>query len=122
MKARSHRSGERGSLLITTIIILSFLAVLGMSLVTFLYSRISYSQIQLDRLKALYAAEAGVAKAFWELKHDVDPDANGQGNISKTRLAEGTFWAQHNFQTSVITATGEVNHVRRTVQIKYSAI
>jgi len=115
-------TGRRGAALITTIIILTFLAVLGMSLVAFLFSRTAYSQMQLDRLKALYLAEAGISKALWELRFDIDPDGDGQGNIPKTKLGDGLFWTRHNFQTSTITGTGEVNKARRVVQIKYSAI
>ncbi len=122
MKARSRLIGKEGAVLITTIIILEFLAVLGMSLLAFLFSRTAYSQTQLDRLKALYLAEAGISKSFWELRFNVNPDGNGRGNIPKTKLGDGLFWARHNFQTSVITATGEVNKARRTVQITYSSI
>lgn len=113
---------KKAAVLITTIIILAFLAVLGMSLIAFLFSRTAYSQTQLDRLKALYLAEAGISKAIWELRFDIDPDGDGQGNIPKTKLGDGFFWARHNFQTSTLTSTGEVNKARRTVQIKYSAI
>lgn len=114
--------GERGAVLITTIIILAFLAVLGASLIAFLFSRTVYSQMQLDRLKALYLAEAGISKALWELRFDVDPDRDGHGNLPKTKLGDGLFWTWHNFQTSTLTSTGEVNKSKRTVQIKYSAI
>ena len=114
--------GKQGAVLITTIIVLVFLAVLGMSLIAFLFSYTTYSQMQLDRLKSLYLAEAGISQAIWELRFDVDPDGDGQGNISKTKLGDGLFWTRHNFQTSTLTATGEVNKLRRTVQIKYSAI
>jgi len=115
-------NSERGTVLLTAIIILTFLAVLGMSLIAFLFSRVSYSQLQLDRLKALYLAEAGIFKAIWELRFDIDPDGDGQGNISKTELGDGYFWTRHNFQSSTLTSTGEVNKIRRVVQLKYSPI
>lgn len=125
MKVRYLSIGKkncRGAILITTIIILVFLSVLGMSLIAFSLSRTSYSRLQLDRLKALYLAEAGIAKAIWELRYDIDPDGNGQGNITTTNLGNGYFWAWHDFQNSTITSTGTVNNIKRTVQIKYSAI
>jgi hypothetical protein len=93
-----------------------------MALIAFLFSRTAYSQMQLDRLKALYLAEAGISKALWELKFDIDPDGDGQGNIPKMKLGDGKFWTRHDFQTSTLTSTGEVNKARRIVQIKYSAI
>lgn len=108
--------------LITAIIILAFLAVLGASLVALVFSRLSYSRLQLDRLKALYLAEAGLAKAIWELRYDFDEGADGPGNIANTRLGGGMFRVRHDFQTATLTSTGEVERSRRTVQIKYSAI
>jgi len=121
MKVRNQSNGN-GFVLITTIIILAFLSVLGMSLIAFLFSRIAYTHVMLDRLKALYLAEAGISKAIWELRLDVDPDGDGPGNIPRIELGDGYVWANHNFQTSTITATGEVNQAKRTIQIKYSAI
>lgn len=122
MRVKSRLIGRQGAILITTVIILGFLAVLGMSLVALLYSRTAYSQMQLNRLKALYLAEAGISKAIWEMRFELDPDGDGPGNIAPTKLSDGLFWTRHNFQTSTITSTGEVEKVRRTVQIKYSAI
>jgi Tfp pilus assembly protein PilX len=122
MKDRSRLNGERGAVLVTSVMVFSFLAVLGMSLMAFLSSRIFYSQLQLDRLKAIYLAEAGIAKAIWELRFDVDPDNNGTGNIAETGLGEGVFRARHDFQSATITATGRVNRITRVVQIKYNAI
>jgi len=114
--------GEKGALLITAIIVLLFLAVLGMSLISLLFSRTVYSQMELDRLKALYLAEAGISKAIWELRYNIDLDGNSQGNVARTELGDGYFWAHHDFQNSTITATGIVNKVRRVIQLKYSAI
>lgn len=104
------------------IIILMFLAVLGMSMIAFSLSRTSHAQMQLDRLKALYLAEAGIFKAIWELRLNIDPDNDGQGNIPKTKLGDGYYRVRHNFQTSTLTSRGEVNKVRRLVQLRYSAI
>lgn len=116
------QNNKKGVILITTIIILLFLSVLGMSLLAFLFSSYSYSQTQLDRLKAMYLAESGIARAIWELRYDIDLDANGVGNITNVKLGDGEFWVRHNFQTATITATGEVNKSKRILQIKYSAI
>lgn len=118
---------KRGAVLITTVIILVFLSVLGMSLIAFLFSRFSYSQVQLDRLKALYVAEAGLAQALWELKNDYDPDGTGPkspGNTIEyvTISGYGEYKTSHNFQTSTITATGKVNEIRRTIQVKYATL
>lgn len=113
---------EKGVVLITTIVVLVFLTVLGMSLIAFLFSRMSYSGMQLDRLKAFYLAEAGIAKALWELRQNQDPDGNGNGNVAKTSLGDGFFRTRHDFQSSTLMSIGEVNKVRRAVQLKYSAL
>jgi len=112
----------RGSVLISAVIVLAFISVLGMSIVAFLVSRVSYSGMQLERVKAHYLAEAGISKSLWELKNDLDADGNGIGNVGKTRLGGGYYWARHDFQNSVICGTGEVNGIKRTFQIKYSAL
>lgn len=115
-------AGRRGVILITTIIILLFLSTLGMSLLAFLFSSLSYSQAQLDRMRAMYLAESGLARAIWELRYDIDLDGNGIGNIKKTDLGGGLFSVRHNFQAATLTATGEFNQSKRNFQIKYSAI
>jgi Tfp pilus assembly protein PilX len=119
MKGKNQSSG---STLFIAIVVLVFLSVLGMSLIAFLFSRISYTELEADRLKALYLAEAGISMAIWELRYDLDVNGNGLGNIAVTTFGDGKFWARHNFQTSTITATGVVNGSRRTVQIKYTEI
>lgn len=115
-------AGNKGVILLTVIVVLAFLAVMGMSLVSLLFSRLTISILGLERTKALYLAEAGIAKSINELKLDIDGDGNGVGNVSRTKLGGGDFWAVHNFQTSTITATGEVNHVKRIIQIKYTVL
>ena len=123
MRIKNPANGKnKGSILFTVILVLVFLAVLGLNLITFLYSRMTVSLLELDRLKALYLAEAGIAKSIGELKVDIDYDGDGLGNIIKTKLGDGTFSARHNFQTSTITGTGEVNKVKRVIQIKYSTL
>ncbi len=123
MNPRSRQTGkESGAVLITTVIILSFLSVLGMGMLALLYSRTVYSEMQVDRLKALYLAEAGISRQIWELRHGADPDGDGVGNIPWTNLGEGRFRTTHDFQASLMTSTGEVNKAFRKIQIKYSAI
>ena len=111
---------KQGTILLTVIIVLIFLAVLGMSLLGLVFSRVTLTMLAIDRLKAFYLAEAGIAKSIYELRTDIDSDGNGLGNISPTKLGEGMFSARHDFQTFTITATGEVNKVKRTIQIKYA--
>jgi len=111
-----------GAILLTTILILIFLSVLGLGLMTYLMSRQAKSNLELERLKALYLAEAAIARSIHELRIDNDEDNNGLGNIIATSLGGGSFRANHNFQASTITGIGEYQGVKRTIQIKYSAL
>ncbi len=123
MPKKTLQSGRnKGAVLITAIIILVFLSVLGMSLITYLYSRQARSTLELDRLKALYLAEAGISQSIYELRWDRDLDNNGVGNVLDAQLGGGAYKAIHNFQTSTITGIGEYNKVRRIIQIRYSAL
>ena len=58
---------NQGTILLTVIVVLVFLTVMGMSLLGLLFSRITLSMLELDRLKAFYLAEAGIAKSINEL-------------------------------------------------------
>lgn len=111
---------KKGAILLTVIVVLVFLAVMGMSLLGLLFSRTTLTSLAIDRLKAFYLAEAGVASAINELRTELDSDGNGIGNVAVVKLGDGVFSAQHNPQTFIITAFGEVNKTRRTVQIKYA--
>ena len=114
-----NKINKKGTILLTVIMVLIFLAVMGMSLLGLLFSQTTLGMLAIDRLKAFYLAEAGIAKSIHELKTDIDSDGNGLGNLLPTKLGKGKFWATHNFPTSTITAVGEVNKVKRTIQIKY---
>jgi len=117
-----RKDKTRGSILITSIVILVFLSVLGMNLIVYLLSRSTKTTLELDRLKALYLAEAGIAKSINELKLDQDFDNNGIGNIAESELGGGLFKATHDFQVSNIIGIGEYNDIKRIVQIKYSTL
>ena len=93
-----------------------------MCLVAFLFTRQISGIAQIDRLQALYLAEAGIAKSINELKFDTDLDGNGIGNIDEAFLGRGTYQANHDFRTSSITAEGTVGDITRTVQIKYRGL
>ena len=117
-----QRTNARGAVLIVSIIVLFFLSVLGMSLIAYLYSQNRTVMLEVDRLKALYLAEAGIAKSIHELRNDTDVDNNGLGNVLLTGLGGGTCRAIHNFQNSTITGIGEYHNVKRRIQLQYSAL
>lgn len=116
------RNNKKGSILLTTIIILSFISVLGMNIIVYILSRTTNVTLESDRLKALYLAEGALAQAVYELKSNQDKDKNGLGNIFKTPVGGGFYSAEHNFDTTTIVGIGEYNHIKRKVQIKYTTL
>lgn len=113
---------EKAAILLTTIIVFAFFSTIGLSLIALLYSHITSIQLEIDRLKAGYLAEAGIAQSLYEIRVGIDQDSDGIGNIKPRRLNSGEFWVEHDIHASVIIATGEANGVRRTMQIRYSSL
>lgn len=112
----------KGAILIATLIVLMFLAVLGMSLMVFLISRTAQTELQLNRLKAIYLAEAAVSKTIWELKLNKDVDGEGLGNIPMKQFGGGNCWATYDMENSIISAVGEINKIRRVLQVKFTQL
>ncbi|HDZ76922.1 MAG TPA: hypothetical protein ENH41_02415 [Candidatus Omnitrophica bacterium] len=108
----------RGATLLLAIIVLSSLALIGMSLVSLTLSRITSIDLEVDRVKALYLAEAGIARSLYELKKGIDVDNDGMGIISPTKFADGEFSVTYNSALFTFTATGKVNGVERSIQLK----
>lgn len=109
---------KRGAALLLAIIILTSLALFGMSLVSLTFSRISSVDLEIDKVKALYLAEAGIAKSLNELKKGADPDADGIGIIPLTKFSDGEFEVVYNSALFTFTSTGCVNQTKRSVQLK----
>lgn len=121
IKAKSRPNGN-GSILITCLIILSILAVYGAVLVSVVYERSLGVALFMERTEALYLAEAGLAKAIYEVKSLSDADGDGIGTIPKTPFGHGFYFATHDPANLSITAVGEINQVQRRVRIQYSGV
>jgi len=118
---RNKRCYIRGSVLILVIIIFSFLATFGGVLLGLVYSRFIQYELEMDRTKAIYIAEAGISYSIWELKMKKDAEKNGLGNIEKYNFGGGYFTVTHNPETKEIISTGVYNDVRRSVAIIYDS-
>jgi hypothetical protein len=114
-------SPVRGSILILVIIIFTSLATFGGILLGFVYTRFIAYQLEMDRTKALYIAEAGISYAVWELKMNKDLEGNGYGNVSRFEFGDGYFSTVHNPETRQIMSTGTCNDVSRMVAIVYES-
>ena len=111
----------RGVILISVLIILSFLSILGLSLIAFVFSRVIKAEMEVERLKAFYFAEAGIAISLSELKRNMDFNENGIGNVPATPFKDGMYEAVANQETGIITGIGECEGIRREIEIKYKA-
>ena len=108
----------RGATLLLAIMVLSFLALIGMSLASLTLSRLTNIDLEIDRVKALYIAEAGIAQSLYELKKGIDADKDGIGIIPPTKFADGEFSVTYNSALFTFTAMGKINNVARSIQLK----
>ncbi len=78
------------------------------------------AELEIDSIKALYLAEAGISHAIKELKTDIDLDSSGIGETPVIELGDGVYVVKHNPQLFTINSTGIVNGIRRSVEISYA--
>ncbi len=109
---------QRGATLLLAIIIISSLTLFGMSLVNLTISRVGSVDLEIEKVRALYIAEAGIAKSLNELKKGIDPDGDGIGVIKPTQFAGGSFEVTYNSAMFTFTSVGRVNKTERAVQLK----
>ena len=99
-----------------------FLAVIGLSLIALVFSRVLSVEFDIKRLKAFYLAEAAIAVSLNELKEDIDPDDMGKGVVPVTKFEGGAYEAIINKKTGIITGIGEFDGVRREIEVKYKIL
>ena len=120
MQVKILQNGKHGAALFLILMIISSLSVFGGILMLLGFNRILSAQLETDRVKAVFLAEAGIAQAIYEIKSKNDADKDGLGTIKQKMIGDGYFTVIHNVKTSEIRSTGVVNGVRRTIQIKYA--
>ena len=113
---------SEGTILISCIIILSLFAVYGFVLTSVVYERSLKVNLEVDRLKAYYLAEAAILKSVAEIKSLDDTDRDGLGNVPRTKLGDGEYYASHDPAVLTIVGTGEVNQIKRIVKIQYEGL
>ena len=119
---------KRGAILLIVLIIILTISLLGATLMALFFNVLSLSQIELDRTKALYLAEAGIAKAIGVLKNQagsVAPSADSAIEpdmiVTPTKLNGGSFEVYNDYSQSTIVSIGNNNGVKRAVQVRYNA-
>jgi Tfp pilus assembly protein PilX len=125
---------DRGAILLIVLIIVLTISLLGATLMALFFNVLTLSQIEMDRTKALYLAEAGIAKAISFLKNkaastkDSKPQQNFNSGaqpgrvIAVTKLGEGYYEVYNDFSQSTIISVGTSNGVKRTIQMRYNAL
>ncbi len=114
------RRAEAGVALITTIILLLMLGSFGAALNGMVHSRLLSATLEVDRLQAAYLAEAGLARATYEISHDRDFfGKDGIGMIPPTLFGPGYFQVEHRPQAKALVALGVVADVRRVIVSRY---
>lgn len=124
---------KRGAILLIVLIIVLTISLLGATLMALFFNVLTLSQVELDRARALYLAEAGIAKAIGILKSQAGSQiesmalpnpSSGQRSdrmIAVTKLEEGSFEVYNDFSQSTIISIGTSNGVKRTIQMRYNA-
>lgn len=112
-------SGQSGTILISCVIILSLFALYGSVLVQVVHERSIKVSLEMDRLKAIYLAEAAIVQSLSEIRSLEDPDGDGLGVIPRRPLGDGEFYADHDPGALVVIGTGEVHEIKRSIEIQY---
>lgn len=110
---------QRGAILIGVLIILLAISLIGATLASFFLSVTIVAELELQRAQAFYLAEAGIAQAFHELYLSSEMGAGAQAHSKQVQMSVGTFEFDHDANTGLITSTGRVGDIRRTIQVKY---
>lgn len=134
-------TGNRGAILLIVLIVVLTISLLGATLITLFFNVLTSSQIELDRMRALYLAEAGIAQATNSLKGAAAAEEAGGGegeegfstrpsgsleegleeSAGRMALGGGFFEVETDMSHSTITSVGISNEVRRTIQVKFNA-
>lgn len=115
-----NNHSNKGAALFLVLVVITSLSVFGGVLMLLSDNRMLMAGLEIDSAKALSLAEAGIAQAIFEIKTQIDKDKDGYGNIKPTALGSGVYFTSHKASTQDIISTGEVNGVKRTIQIKYA--
>jgi len=122
VNGKSVIATRKGVVLLSVVIILLTIALIGASLVA-LFSSVNISARTIaDEAKALYLAEAGVAHAISVLRSQAGEGGNLEQKIGPVKFGEGTYTIRLDFTQSLITSSGTVHGITKTVQLQYASL
>ncbi len=122
MPVRSLTNGDRrGAILFGVLIVVLTVSLIGASLVALLSSLALTNQYEVNRAQALYLAEAGISQAVYLLKNQAIIVRGDEFFVTPTKLADGTYEVKVDFNQSLMSSTGRVGGISRTIQLKYNS-
>ena len=121
MPVRSLTNGRRGAILFGVLIVVLTVSLIGASLVALLSSLTLTNQYEVNRAQALYLAEAGISQAVFLLKNQAIISRGEEFFVPPTRLDGGTYEVKMEFSQSLMSSTGRVGGINRTIQLKYNS-
>ena len=121
-KVKNNIVNNKGVVLISVIIVFLTIALIGATLVAFFSSVNISSRNSVDEIKALYLAEAGIAYAIHLLRYQTGSHEELAKPKGPFQLGDGTYVVEINHFQSLITSIGEVNGIKKTIQLQYSAL
>ena len=122
MRGRSLTSGKkRGAILFGVLVVVLTVSLIGASLVALISSLALTNQYEVSRAKALYLAEAGISQAVYMLKNQAIIVESEQYFVPPTKLGDGTYEVKLDYRQSLMSSTGRVGGISRTIQLKYNS-
>ncbi|UCD14985.1 MAG: hypothetical protein JSV34_04485 [Candidatus Omnitrophota bacterium] len=115
------RTNKKGVILLSVVILLLTIALIGASLIAFFVSVDLSVRSTVDQAKAFYLAEAGISYAIGMLRGKA-VGAKSEEKIGPINLGEGTYTVKIDYVQSLIVSTGEVNDVKKTLQLQYAML
>jgi hypothetical protein len=113
---------KNGIILLNVIIILLTIAIVGASLVIFFSSVDLSARTVADEAKAMYLAEAGISHAVYLLRNEASSAGELGQTIGPVSLGDGAYMVDIDLAHCLITSSGKVGSVEKTVQLQYSAL
>lgn len=113
---------NRGVALISVVVIMLTISLIGASLVE-LISAVNFSSDNvLNKTKARYLAEAGIAHAMSLLRNEKAESESVEllEKIGPIALGDGTYTIYFDVTETTITSVGIVNGVRKKLQLQYN--
>ncbi len=114
--------GSKGIILLNVVIILLTIALIGASLMTFYFAVDIFARVVASGTKAFYLAEAGISRGVNYLKSEASKLHAETITLGPLELGEGEYVVRIDFVHSLISSTGRVGGVEKTLQLQFDTL